>query len=57
MAFITQTASRLNFRRIAGLKIQQTHTKKQHASNRPQEPGGYKAVYFGDFNNSNTSKK
>lgn len=57
MAFINQTVSRLNFRRIAGLKVQQTQTKKQHANNSPQQVGGYKAVYFGDFNNSNTSKK
>ena len=57
MAFINQSISRLNFRRIAGLKVQQTQTKKQHANNRPQQLGGYKAVYFGDFNNSNSSKK
>lgn len=57
MAFITQTKSRADFRRIAGLKTNQASNKLQQANNQPLQLGGFKAVFFGNFNNSNTTKK
>ena len=56
MAFISQTKSRADFRRIAGLKTKQSN-KIQQAHNQPRQNGGYKTVFFGDWNFSNTSKK
>lgn len=55
MAFITQTKSRVDFRRIAGLKTNQSSNKLQQATNQPLQLGGFKAVFFGNFNNSNTT--
>lgn len=48
------TISRENFRRIMG--IDNEEFEPYTANDRPPLYGGYEAVYFGDFNNSNTSR-
>lgn len=49
------TISRENFRRIMGLDDDEF--EPYTANDRPPLYGGYEAVYFGDWNNSNTSNK
>lgn len=49
------TISRENFRRIMGLNNEEF--EPYTAKNRPPQLGGYEAVYFGGWNDSNTSRR